>query len=311
MQAPTEPAGHPAGNPASWRSLLFVPATQDRFIDSALKRDADALMIDLEDSVGLDQKDVARDRVAQIATRFAQAGYGVAVRVNRPWRLLVRDIEACVGPSVHALTLPKVNEPGFVRAVAEVVLDCERERGLPLGHTRLIVMVEDAEGLENVSAIARAHPRISGLIVGAEDLAVSMRMAVDEDTLYVPNMLALTACRRAGITPIGFIGSVADFADRDAFRRKIERAARLGFESAFCIHPAQVDIVNTAFTPALAAVERARALLAEFDAQCAAGRAACTFEGRMVDAPVAEQARLLVRRHDEIARVRGGRSAAG
>lgn len=298
-----ETNAHPGStpSPANWRSLLFVPATQDRYVESALKRDADALMIDLEDSVGPDQKAEARERAPGIARRYAEAGYGVAVRVNRPWRLLLRDIEACTGAHVHALTLPKVSEPGFVRAVAEILDDCEREQGLPVGHTRLIVMIEDAEGLENVSQIARAHPRISGLIVGAEDLAVSMRMAVDDDTLYVPNIMALTACRRAGITPIGFIGSVADFADREVFRAKLARAARLGFESAFCIHPAQVDIANEAFTPPLAAVERARALLAEFDAQCAAGKAACTFEGRMVDAPVAAQARQLLARYEAVA----------
>ncbi|MEI2416902.1 CoA ester lyase [Orrella sp. JC864] len=303
-------SGKTAHDPAHWRSLLFVPATRERYVESALKRDADALMLDLEDSVAADQKTLARERVRQIAERYVQAGFGVAVRVNRPWRLLVRDIEACVSPQVHALTLPKVNEPGLVRAVAEILQDCEHEQGLAQGHTRLIVMVEDAEGLENVSAIARAHPRISGLIVGAEDLAVSMRMAVHEDTLYVPNVLALAACRRAGITPVGFIGSVADFADREAFRAKLERAARLGFESAFCIHPQQVDIVNQAFTPAPEAVARARALLAEFDAQCAAGRAACTFEGRMVDAPVAEQARQLLARHEALAARAAARALA-
>lgn len=299
-----------APDPATWRSLLFVPAMQDRYVESALRRDADALMIDLEDSVAPDQKESARARVAEIADRYAAAGFGVAVRVNRPWRMLVRDIEHCVRASVHALTLPKVSEPGLVRAVAEILDECEREQGLPPGHTRLIVMVEDAQGLENLPAIARAHPRISGLTVGAEDLAVSLRMAVDPDTLYVPNVLALTACRAAGITPIGFVGSVADFADRDAYAATLARAARLGFESAFCIHPAQVDIVNAAFSPAPQAVTRARALLAEFDAQCAAGRAACTFEGRMVDAPVAEQARQLIARDAAVSTHAARRAAA-
>lgn len=299
-----------APDPATWRSLLFVPAMQDRYVESALRRDADALMIDLEDSVAPDQKDAARARVAGIADRYAAAGYGVAVRVNRPWRMLVRDIEHCVRASVHALTLPKVSEPGLVRAVAEILDECEREQGLRPGHTRLVVMVEDAQGLENLSAIARAHPRISGLTVGAEDLAVSLRMAVEPDTLYVPNVLALTACRAAGITPIGFVGSVADFADRDAYAAMLARAARLGFESAFCIHPAQVDIVNTAFSPAPQAVTRARALLAEFEAQCAAGRAACTFEGRMVDAPVAEQARQLIARDAAVSAHAARRAAA-
>jgi citrate lyase subunit beta/citryl-CoA lyase len=146
------------------------------------------------------------------------------------------------------------------------------------------------------------------MIVGAEDLATSMRMAVDTDSLYVPNVMAVAACRRAGIAPLGFVGSVADFADRDIFSAAVQRAARLGFEGAFCIHPAQVDLANAAFTPPQASVDRARALLAEFERQCAAGRAACTFEGRMVDAPVAAQARQIVARFEEIAAMRARRN---
>ncbi len=283
--------------PFSWRSMLFVPASSDRFLESALKRPTDAIQLDLEDSVAPDLKDSARARIGELADRAASAGYDVIVRINRPWRMMVRDIEACVRQSVQALTLPKVPDGSFIRAVAEILDECELEAGLPRGHTRLIAMVEDAEGLHNMDGIARAHPRVCAMIVGAEDLAVSMRMAVDPDGLYVPNVMAVAACRRAGIAPIGFVGSVADFADKDKFRETVQRAARLGFEGAFCIHPSQVEATNEAFSPPEASVTRARALLETFDAECKAGRAACTFEGRMVDAPVAMQARLILERH--------------
>lgn len=283
--------------PFSWRSMLFVPASSDRFLESALKRPTDAIQLDLEDSVAPDLKDSARARIGELADRAASAGYDVIVRINRPWRMMVRDIEACVRQSVQALTLPKVPDGSFIRAVAEILDECELEAGLPRGHTRLIAMVEDAEGLHNMDGIAQAHPRVCAMIVGAEDLAVSMRMAVDPDGLYIPNVMAVAACRRAGIAPIGFVGSVADFADKDKFRETVQRAARLGFEGAFCIHPSQVEATNEAFSPPEASVTRARALLETFDAECKAGRAACTFEGRMVDAPVAMQARLILERH--------------
>lgn len=286
-----------------WRSLLFVPATSDRFIESALRQPADALQIDLEDSVALDQKQFARERVAAIADRFAQAGYDVVVRVNRGWRLLVRDLEASVRASVRAVTLPKVPDASFVRAVAEILQELETAAGLAPGHTRIVAMIEDAEGLHNMADIARAHPRVQAIIVGAEDLAVSMRMSVADDGLYVPNVMAVAAARRAGVAPLGFIGSVADFKDEEEFRRKMERARRLGFEGTFCIHPRQVPIANSAFGPDPAEVEHARALLAEFDTQVAAGRAAFAFKGRMVDLPVVEQARGLVGRHEALQRL--------
>ena len=280
-----------------WRSIMFVPAVSDRFVESALKVPADLLQIDLEDSVGPAQKEDARKRVSAIADRFAAAGRDVSVRVNRPWRLLVRDLEATVRKSVLAIALPKVPDAGLVQSVAEVLADLEREQGLTIGHTRIITMVEDAEGLANLNAIAAAPARVVGQIVGAEDLAVSMRMAVEEDSLYVPNVMNVTACRRAGIMPVGFIGTVADFKDQDAFRARIRRARKLGFESAFCVHPTQVGIINEEFAPSPAEVAFAQGLVAEFEREVSTGRAAFTYQGRMVDLPVVDQARLVLARH--------------
>ena len=280
-----------------WRSIMFVPAVSDRFVESALKVPADLLQIDLEDSVGPLQKEEARKRVGTIADGFAAAGRDVSVRVNRPWRLLVRDLEATVRKSVLAIALPKVPDAGLVQSVAEVLAELEREQGLTIGHTRIITMVEDAEGLANLNAIAAAHTRVVGQIVGAEDLAVSMRMAVEEDSLYVPNVMNVTACRRAGIMPVGFIGTVADFKDQDAFRARIRRARKLGFESAFCVHPTQVGIINEEFAPSPAEVAFAQGLVAEFEREVSTGRAAFTYQGRMVDLPVVDQARLVLARH--------------
>jgi citrate lyase subunit beta / citryl-CoA lyase len=287
--------------PSPWRSMLFVPATSDRFIESATKQPADALQIDLEDSVAPDHKDLAAQRLPAIADRFAQAGYEVIVRVNRPWRRMLRDLEAAVRQSVCAVSLPKVPDASHVKAVAEILADCEKERKLAVGHTRIIAMVEDAEGLHNMPAIAAAHPRLYGMIVGSEDLSASLRCVPDEDSLYVHNVMGIAACRRAGIEPIGFVGSIADFADEAAFRARIKRARRLGFSGAFCIHPKQVLIANQEFQPTDEEVTYARGLVAEFERQVAAGHAAHTYQGRMVDLPIVEQARQIIARHEAVA----------
>jgi citrate lyase subunit beta/citryl-CoA lyase len=285
---------------ATWRSMLFVPANSEKFLQSALKRSADAIQLDLEDACPPELKASTRTNIGALAQRCADAGFDAIVRVNRPWRLLVRDLEACVHPAIKAITLPKVPDGSFIRSVAEVLAEVEQEKGLPIGHTQLIAMVEDAEGLGKMDDIAKAHSRVYGMIVGAEDLAVSMRMAVDTDSLYVPNVMALAACRRAGIVPIGFVGSVADFADQEKFKQTVQRAARLGFEGAFCIHPSQIEAANEAFSPNPQAVERARALLIAFAQARAAKQATCTFEGRMVDAPVVTQAELLIERDNAL-----------
>lgn len=292
-----------------WRSILFVPALSARFVDSALRQSADALQIDLEDSIGPDDKARARDAAPAIAQRFAQASYDVIVRVNRPWRLLVRDLEAVVARDVGAVTLPKVPDAGFVREVAQVLDELERERGLAAGHTRLIAMIESPEGLANIDAIAAAHARVAAIIIGAEDLALTLQCAVDDEALLAPNQQAVFAARRAGVMPLGFVGSVADYADLEAFRARIRRARRLGFDGGFCVHPRQVAVMNEEFAPAAAEVARAQALVAAFEAQQAQGRAAFAFEGRMVDLPVVEQARALLTRAARIAARQPARSA--
>jgi citrate lyase subunit beta/citryl-CoA lyase len=221
----------------------------------------------------------------------------------------VRDLEASVRKSVNAITLPKVPDIGHVRAVSEILSDLEAAARIAIGHTRIIAMVEDAEGLENMAHIAAADRRICGIIVGAEDLAVSMRMAVDEDSLYVPNVLAVAAARRAGIIPFGFVGSVADFADVEAFRAKIRRARRLGFDAAFCIHPSQVSIVNEEFAPSRDEVRHAKALIDEYERSTAKGKAAFRYKDRMVDLPVVEQARRILAQNEAVEAMDRGRRA--
>ena len=142
-----------------WRSILFVPAVSDRFVESAFRQPADLLQIDLEDSVGPTQKEEARERAKNIADRFFAAGRQVSVRVNRPWRLLVRDLEAIVRKSVLAVALPKVPDASFVQQVAEVLAELEREQGLTIGHTRIITMVEDAGPHQHERDRRCAHSR--------------------------------------------------------------------------------------------------------------------------------------------------------
>jgi citrate lyase subunit beta / citryl-CoA lyase len=124
-----------------------------------------------------------------------------------------------------------------------------------------------------------------------------MGMQPTEDALYVPNVQAVAAARAAGILPIGYVGSVANYADRDAFRRTAERARALGFAGGFCIHPDQVPILNEAFSPRPEEVAAATELIAAYAAAQAEGRGAIAWKGAMVDQPVIDRARLLLQRH--------------
>lgn len=284
-----------------WRSIMFVPVLNQRFVDGAPGRGADCIQLDLEDAIPPDQKEAARARVGAAADALAAAGCDVIVRINRPWRMAMADIEASTRDSVAALTLPKVPGPGHIRVVCETLDEIERERGLPVGHTRLIAMIETAEALSRMEEIGRASERIVGLIVGAEDLAVSMGMKPTHRSLLVPNVQAVAAARAAGCMPLGYVGSVADFSDLDAYRALIREARGLGFTGAFAIHPNQVPVLNEEFSPSPEEVEDARSLIATFEQGLREGRGAISHRGRMVDLPVVDQARAVLDAHGRFA----------
>jgi citrate lyase subunit beta/citryl-CoA lyase len=280
----------------AWRSMLFIPVLNERFLRSAAERGADAIQLDLEDAIPPGQKLEARRAVPAAAGRLAAQGIDVVVRINRPWRQAMADIEAAVGLDVCCLTLPKVPNAAHVRAIAEILDEIESERGLRPGHTRLVVMVETAEGLLNMPTIAASHPRVLGLTVGAEDLALSLGAAPTYDTLYIHNAQAVVAARSAGIQPIGFVGTVADYADEAKFRRTITQAREMGFSGGFCVHPSQVPILNDLFSPSASEVEWARDALAAFDDALRKGMGAVSFRGAMLDLPVADRARAILAR---------------
>ena len=232
-----------------WRSALFVPVNVDRFVDKAHLRGADAIVLDLEDSVVPAEKEGARGLIAAAAAKVSRNGADVIVRVNRPWPLAVRDLEAVAIPGVRAVMIPKVADAGDPRAVDEVLGDLESERGLVPGHIRIIAEIETAAALFHARDIARSCARVATVFVGGEDFALSTGMEPNEEGLLIPALQVALAVRAAGLTPMGFAGSIADFADLGAFRRMIDKARRLGFRGGFCIHPSQVAVLNEGFLP--------------------------------------------------------------
>jgi len=280
----------------NWRSLMFCPANAQRFVDKAHTRGADAIILDLEDSVSPAEKAAARSAVAAAASAVGQAGTDVLVRINRELHWAVEDIAASVGPAVMGLVLPKVMGPEHVRLLSEVVAAREIARGLAPGHTRLVALVESAAAVEHMNAIARSDERLVAMAVGGEDLATDLDAEPSADSLYVAKMLGLHAARAAGILPLGVLASVAGVADGDAYRAMLQRSRALGFACATCVHPAQVPLLNQAFGPKPEQLMRARDLVQAYEEGQARGAGAVLFEGAMVDRPVAERAyRLLAR----------------
>ena len=284
----------PRADLPAWRSLMFVPVTREKFVTSAHTRGADAYILDLEDSVAEAEKDRARTLVHAAAKEVSKAGADVLVRINRPWHQAFRDIEAAVGPGVMALMCPKTESPEHVSVIAEMLDTVEAERGLPNGHTRLVPLVETADAFFRLREIAKASPRLVGLSLGAEDFASALAMEPIGETLQLAKQTMIIAARAAGILPLGFMGTVAEFADLDAFRQTIRRSRKFGFAGGTCVHPSQVAILNEEYGFSAEDVDRGRRMVAAYDDALAKGLGAVTFEGKMIDVPVVQRAKAML-----------------
>jgi citrate lyase subunit beta/citryl-CoA lyase len=297
-------------NLPSWRSMLFVPTTVRKFVDGAAGRGADAIILDLEDSIPVAEKERARGLLQEAAEIVGRGGADVTVRINRPWRMTLRDLEAAVSPRVTALLVPKVDSPEHIQMIAEVVGELEAERGMAPGHTRLVAMIETAAAFFRIAEIARSHPRVVALTLGSEDFALSAGMLPEAEGLLYPKQQIVFAARAAAIVPLGFVGTVADFRDLDVFRQVVRRSRRLGFLGASVIHPGQIAILNEEFRPTPDEVEHARRVVDAYDVAVKENRGAIVVDGKMVDVPIVERAKGLLAREAAIAK-RAGPSGAG
>ncbi len=284
-----------------WRSMMFVPTVNEKFIEKAPGVGADAVILDLEDSIAASEKARAREAVGDVARRLAAQGLDVTVRINRPWRLAARDIEAAVTPDVTALLLPMTDCAAHVREVAKVVTEIEAEKGMAIGHTFLFPLIETAEGLLNAREIAAAHPRMMAVSLGSEDFALSMGSTTDTDILFGPKQHVVACAKAAGVAPMGFIGSIAEFRDIEKLRGMMTLSKRVGFRGASCIHPNQVKIANEVFGPSDEEIAEAREIVEAYDAALARGEGAITVRGKMVDVPVADRMRAVLAFADAIA----------
>src|SRR5436309_8686427 len=283
-----------------WRSALYVPANVPRFIGGAHKRGADAIIVDLEDSVPIAERPAARRDLPATAESVSRGGADIIVRINRPWRQTMLDLEAAISPRVAALAVTKVDSADHIRLIAEIVSELEAERGMAVGSTQFIAMIETPAAWFKMPEIARADRRIVALTLGGEDFALTMGMQPTPEALFMPKQQLAIAARAAGILPLGFIGTVADYKDLDAFRDTVRRSRRLGFRGASVIHPSQVPILNEEFSPAAADVASAQKIVAAYDEAVAAGRGSISVDGKMIDVPVVLRAQEVLAIHEAI-----------
>jgi citrate lyase subunit beta/citryl-CoA lyase len=285
------------------RSALILPINQPRFVDRAHLRGADAIVLDLEDSVPATEKASARRLIPEALRAVARGGAEVAVRVNNEPDLLAEDIDGAVQPGLDTIAFPKVESAQQIHDVVARIEALEKKRGLLPGHVRLSLAIETPRGLLAAREIAAASKRIATMSVGVEDYCLELGVEPSPDgmeLLYAVSTV-VTICKATGITPTGLVGSIAGFRDIAVFEGAAERARQLGCLGAGCIHPDQVTVLNRVFTPDPAKVEYAERVVAAFEDGVRRGTASVNVDGKMVDVPVYKRALVILNRARSVA----------
>jgi malyl-CoA/(S)-citramalyl-CoA lyase len=316
----------PSRTPRLHRSELAVPGSSPQFFEKAARSAADVIFLDLEDAVAPDHKVQARRNIVQALNEVDWGAKTLTVRINGlDTHYMYRDVIEVIeegGERLGLIMIPKVGTAADVYAVDMLISQCEtavgRTKRLGLSH-----IIETAQGMANVDAIAAASPRNEALHFGVADYAASTRARTTNIGGANPNYAILTdqaedaprevhwgdmwhyalarmvvAARAHGLRPID--GPFGDFSDPDGYRFAAQRAAALGCEGKWAIHPSQIALAHEIMTPPEAEVAKARRILDAMATAQAEGKGAVTLEGRLIDIASIRQAEALVAKAEQI-----------
>jgi len=308
------------------RSELAVPGTNVRAMEKAPTLGADVVFLDLEDAVAPDDKEQARANVIDALTSLDWSACAVSVRINGLdthfcYRDVVEVVEAA-GDRLDTILIPKVGSPTDVEFVATLLSQIEQAKGTsPID---LHILIETAAGMANVEAIARAVPdRLEAMVFGVADYAASVQARTTNIGGANPDYSVLTdpddsgarerhwgdqwhfgisrmvaACRANGLRPID--GPFGDYNDAEGYRSAARRAAALGCEGKWAIHPSQVALANEVFTPTEEEISRARRILEAMEEAAKEGKGAVSLDGRLIDAASIRMAENLVAKVEQM-----------
>lgn len=272
------------------RSWMFVPGDKQRFLDKSEVTGADVVMYDLEDGVIWPQKPVARKMTAAtLAKPWMAEGPLRYVRVNAPsTNSLVEDICAVGGPGLDGICLTKVESAQDVWRAASILETVEHQHGLPIGSVRILTAIESANSLLKGYDIASAHPRVIGLIFGAEDYALDIglpaeRVAEAGELIYARSALVIAA---AAARVLSVDGVFPNLDDPDGLLSDIMQSRRLGFTSKSTFNPRQIEQINTNFSPTETEIAYARKIADAFRLAEERGDASVAVGGQLVDKPI-------------------------
>ncbi|MDR3556362.1 MAG: CoA ester lyase [Syntrophobacteraceae bacterium] len=298
------------------RSIISVPANREKMAAKALGLDADVIMLDLEDSVPVEQKDEARERAVAVLRGANPGGKVFSLRINGmdtpfAYRDLI-DVVERAGEFIDTIVIPKVNEGAQVKAVDYFLTQIELRMGFrrPIG---LEPSIETASGMMRVEEIGFSSPRIEALVFGVADYSASLTMPgggisghgereelYPGDRYHFPLSRMAMAAKAAGVAAID--APYGDYKDPEGLRRSCLASGGLGYDGKWVIHPDQIGIVNEVYTPSEEAFERSKRILEAYEQARAAGVGSIALDGKMVDGASIRVAQVVRARREAIDR---------
>lgn len=279
------------------RSMLFVPGSSAAMLSNAFIYPADALIFDLEDSVALREKDTARRMVYHALQHPLYREVETIVRVNPPdseWG--INDLEAVVRGGVNVVRLPKTDTAQDVTDIENEILRIENACGREPGSTGLLAAIESPQGITRAVEIAHASERLIGIALGAEDYVRNLHTerSPEGTELLFARCSILQAARSAGIQAFDTVYS--DASNDAGFLQEAAHIKQLGFDGKSLINPRQIALLHNLYAPTKKEVAHASLVIEAAEAAAREGRGVVSLNGRMVDSPVLERARLVISR---------------
>lgn len=276
------------------RTMMFVPGNNPGMMADAHIYGPDSIMLDLEDSVTMAEKDTARLLVYNALKSIDYGDTEMVVRINplnTPYGK--KDIEAVVKAGVHVIRMPKTETAEEVIEVEKEIEKVEREIGC-VGRTKIMAAIESTLGTVNAYAIATASKRMMGIALGAEDYSANLKTqrTPGGEELRLARETIVVAARAAGIDALDTVYS--NLNDMETFRKEVEFIKTLGFDGKSIINPRQIEVVNEVFTPSEKAIEKARTIIAAIKEAEKKGSGVIAVNGKMVDRPVVLRAQRTI-----------------
>lgn len=273
---------------------MFVPGNNPGMMQDAFIYGPDSIMLDLEDSVTMAEKDAARLLVHNALKTIDYGNTEMVVRIN-PLNTAYgkKDVEAVVKAGVHVIRMPKTETAEEVREVEREIERVEKEIGC-LGRTKIMAAIESTLGIVNAYEIAVASERMMGIALGAEDYCANLKTqrSPEGTELLFARQQIVVAARAAGIDALDTVYS--NLNDMETFRKEVELIKQLGFDGKSIINPRQIEIINEVFAPTEKAIEKAKTIIAAIKEAEKRGSGVIAVNGKMVDRPVVIRAQRTI-----------------